>query len=85
VCAPRSLRDRLGRQLSGDPLPKPSPVPEILDMVGWSAVACAGGILAWFVAPPGLTFTGPILYATAGVLMLGGLAVTLWVLRENHD
>lgn len=84
VCAPPSLLNRLGSRLSPDPLSKPSPVPAILDMVAWSAVACAGGLVAWFVAPPGMTFTGPMLYATAGVLMLSGLGITLWALRENE-
>jgi anti-sigma factor RsiW len=85
VRAPRMLRERLSRELSHDPLRKPSSLPEILDMVGWSAVACAGGIAVWFVTPPGINFTVQMLYATAGVLMLGGLAITLWLLRENED
>ena len=84
VCAPASLADRLGRRLSRDSLPKPSPVPEILDMAAWSALVCAGGLVVWFVAPSVTAFTAPMLYATAGILALGGLAVTLWALRENE-
>jgi hypothetical protein len=60
-------------------------VPAILDMVAWSAVACAAGVLAWYVAPPVIAFTQTILYATAGVLTLGGLAATLWSMRESED
>jgi hypothetical protein len=85
VCAPTSLRNRLGRRLSGDPLPKPSPLPAILDMVAWSAVACAGGLVVWFVAPPVIAFTGTMLYATAGVLTLGGAGIAFWAMRENED
>ncbi|MGB7761190.1 MAG: hypothetical protein WBL61_15265 [Bryobacteraceae bacterium] len=85
VCAPPSLSGRLGRRLSRAPLSRPSAAPAILDMLGWSAVACAGGMLIWFAAPPGIAFTGPMLYATAGVLTLSGLLVTLWALRESQD
>jgi anti-sigma factor RsiW len=82
VCAPPALLDRVARQIS---VPKPSSVPAILDMVAWSAVACAGGMLAWFIAPPGFTFTAPMLYGTAGVLTLSGLAVTIWAFSENEN
>jgi len=85
VRAPSSLLDRLGRRLSADPLPKPSLLPAILDMVAWSAVACAGGSVAWFVALPVITFTGTMLYATAGLLTLSGAGITLWAMRESED
>jgi len=85
VSAPLSLLDRVGKQLLPDLPPKPSPVPVILDMVAWSAVACAGGMLVWSVAPAGINFTGTMLYAAAGVLMLGELGITLWVLREHEE
>ncbi|MGO9230983.1 MAG: zf-HC2 domain-containing protein [Bryobacteraceae bacterium] len=85
VCAPPALFGRLGRPLSHAPLRKPSAVPAILDTVGWSAVTVAGGVVVWFVAPPVGSFTGPMLYATAGVLTLTALAITLWALRANED
>jgi anti-sigma factor RsiW len=85
VCAPSSLLSRLDLRPAGDPHPKPSLLPEILDIVGWSAVACAAGVPVWFVAPPVGSFTGPMLYATAGVLTLSALAITFWALRANED
>jgi anti-sigma factor RsiW len=85
VCAPPSLLSRVGRQLSHDPLPKPSRVSAILDMMAWSAVACAGGLVVWYVSPPVATFTMTMLYATAGLLALGGLGITLWAVRESAD
>jgi hypothetical protein len=85
VRAPSSLLDRLGRRIPADPLPKPSLLPAILDMVAWSAVACAGGSVAWFVALPVITFTGTMLYATAGLLTLSGAGITLWAMRESED
>jgi anti-sigma factor RsiW len=85
VSAPPTLRGRVSRRLSPDLPPKPSPLPAILDMLAWSAVACAVGMLAWFVAPAGFTLTGTMLYATAGVLTLGELGITLWVVREREE
>ena len=85
VSAPASLRDRVRRRLSPESPPKPSPLAPILDMVAWAAVACAGGILAWFVAPAGFTFTATMLYAAAGMVTLAELGITLWVLREQEE
>jgi len=83
VCAPPSLLEGFGRQVSRDPLPKPSPLPAILDMVASTAVVGAASMLLWFASPV-ITFTGPMLYATAGILTLSGLGITLWALRENE-
>jgi D-serine deaminase-like pyridoxal phosphate-dependent protein len=85
VGAPPTLALRVGAEVARRPVPKPSVAPALLDIVAWSAVLCAAAVLIWFLAPAGFVFTGTMLYATAGLLIVSSLATTVWALRENED
>ena len=62
-----------------------SPVPEILDFVGWLAVIGAASVLAYFLLPSEYTVTANALFAIVGVLLFLTLSVTVWVLRASEN
>lgn len=89
VHAPATLATAVRRQIV-ETLParvpaRVSPVPEILDFVGWLGVISAAGMLAYFLIPAGYTLTMPVLFAIFGVLLGAALSVTVWVLRGSES
>jgi len=57
IHAPATLATHVRRQIVDHQPARVSPVPEILDFVGWLGVIGAAGLLAYFLIPAGYTLT----------------------------
>jgi predicted anti-sigma-YlaC factor YlaD len=87
IHAPATLATHVRRQIVDHQPARVSPVPEILDFVGWLGVIGAAGLLAYFLIPAGytLTLTLPVLYVILGGLLGLTLSVTVWALRGSES
>lgn len=85
VRAPATLAASVRREAARSLPARVSPVPEILDFVGWLGVICAAGLLAYFTIPYPYTPPAPVLFASACIVLCLALSVTFWALRSSES